>query len=236
MIVLLAGVFTSCDDFFTTSWGKWAARDMSKMDIKVSADNIDDLMDQASNDKDLQVKILDELVDASKKASGKDKQKLQDAGVDLALSSTDIVGTVMDNIGDIESFDSMEDPEEMKKYISGIVNNIDNLQGSTDALLQMIPNDQDSIDAFMAGKEVDTDIALVSVLLIAAEIQNITADDPEKDFEELFEEFNVEEEESINIDDLPAELQTDKIRLALGLLGNGSPLTKLEDMFSGFGE
>jgi ribosomal silencing factor RsfS len=233
-IVLCISLVTSCTDFFTTSLGKWAARDVSKIDVKVTAENVEDLVEQAKGDKEMQLAILDKVVDAAKDASGEEKQELQNAGVGLVLDTTDIMGTVMENIGDINNLESMEDPSEMIDYFTSIVNSIDNLQESTDALTTLIPSDDASIDEYMNGNDIgEGDLALISVLLLASEIQRITDGNSAKDPETLFSEF---EDEDISYETLPADLQTDKIKLALGLLGEGSPLTSLEDIFSGFAE
>ncbi len=202
IIILFVGVLTSCDDFFTTSWGSWAARDMSKMDFKVSADNIDDLMDKAANNKKMQAAILDSLVDAVKKAEGEDKKKLQNAGVDLALSCTNVMDTVLNSMAELESL--VDNDGDIGSYVAGLVDSMDNLSESTDALLEIIP--LEDVDSFVTANNA-TNSFFTAILLISA-----VAEEQGQTTEEFFNELTGD-----NGSDMLTALNDPKVALALAL-------------------
>ncbi len=255
MIILLVGLLISCDDFFTTSWGSWAARDMSKMNFKVSADNIDDLKDMAAGDSAMQLSLLEDLVKAAKNAPPEEKQKLQDAGIELAIESSNIMGAVtnsVDKISELLEGDTEEmDHDEMVSFITDIIGSMDNLQASTDAVTALLPNPDDenydaALEAFVTNGDATNNV-LVSVLLVIAEAEAITAD-PElnpngKTVEELFDAMMSDEDADDELQELLDRVkESPKINLAADLAdksseklkGTDSPLSALGDVFDEF--
>ncbi len=166
LAVFLIGMLTSCTGFFSHSWAEWAARDRSKMEIKVTADNIDDLMDKAENDRDLQLAILRNLAGAVNGTSGRDKQKLQNAGIELSISCTGMVSAMLRSIDNPSDLDGMGQSG-LANYFSGSIRYMTNLQASTDYLLQILPPDMGSVLA-LASDGNAVDMALASLLLICA--------------------------------------------------------------------
>ncbi len=244
-IVLLAGILTSCTDFFTTSWGEWAARDKSTLVKNVTSDNIDELMATAANDKEMQVIIMNNLVDAVSKEENPDKKKkLQNAGVELALSTTNIMDTVLGSVGELTSLmdggDGGEvDTDEVITYVTDILNSMSNLQGSTDNLSAMI-NIED-IDNLVDENNA-MNMALTSVLLLCAEVQSVASEEkPMQDyFDDLADSGNFDPNDSTTY---PEEFQDNpKFELAIKLgmgsidkISDDSPLASLKDMLEQFG-
>jgi hypothetical protein len=245
IIVLLISVFTSCEGgfvgFFTNSLGEGAARDMSKMDIKVTEKNVDSLIDQATGNPDMQAKILETLVDVVAKTEDPvQKKHLQEAGVDLAIKSTNVTDTVLSSASEImdlieESQDNEDvDPAGMVDYFTGVINDMGNLGKSTDDLMKILPNKEDfdgddeaytaAVKAFV-GEEADGAVnnVMVSVLLVCAEAQEVTGDD---DIGALLtrmmneeEDPNLSEEEKVAMEEkLDVLAESPKIALAIELL------------------
>ncbi|MDR2900478.1 MAG: hypothetical protein LBV20_03015 [Treponema sp.] len=244
MIVLVTGVLTSCDNFFgmfTNSLAGDMARDPAEVIPVVTADNIDDLKQTAAGNPDLQLKIMEEVaVLATNETDPVKKQKLQNDGVELAVESTNIMGTMTTMISDPVVKDLIEgggepNQEQITDLVSGLIDSLGNLQESTEALVATIPSDDASIEAFKKDNENTTDIALTSVLLVAADIQQITTDNPDLDFAEVFAEA-VSEEGKIDLSVLEAKapnIDLSKTELALGLIGDGSIFEELKGIFAG---
>jgi hypothetical protein len=159
---LLSLVFVSCTDFFTTSWGEWAARNPANLIPKVTAGNVQELVDMAENNPDLSLEVLKKIGAAVGGASGGDKTKLQNAAVAAALNASDLTGALMNNASNVSN---LEDPEQVKDLISNTLNGMDNLGPASDALTAILAQDT---EAFKDSASAD-DLAMAAALILAGE-------------------------------------------------------------------
>ncbi|MDR1863143.1 MAG: hypothetical protein LBQ67_04390 [Treponema sp.] len=164
---LLSLVFVSCTDFFTTSWGRWAARDPANLIPKVTAGNVQELIEMAENNPDLSLEVLKGIGKSVGGASGKDKTDLQNAAITAALNASDLTNALM-NSG--SNMSSMEDPAKVKDSMLNTLNGLGNLTPAADNLAAILPGPADgaAFDAFAATASAD-DLAMAAALIMAGE-------------------------------------------------------------------
>jgi hypothetical protein len=167
--VLLSLVFVSCTDFFTSSWGTWAARDPANLIRNVSAGNVDEYITMAENNPDLSLELLKKIGGASGSASGSDKAKLQSAAVTAAINASNLTTTLMNNAADVSS---LENTDDVKNLVTSTLNSMNNLTPASDALVGILEQDK---AAFMASASAD-DMALAAVLILAGEAKKAGPD------------------------------------------------------------
>jgi len=178
-IIILISIITvlaiSCTDFFSSSWAPWAARDPNKLVPKVTTGNVDELILMAENNPDLSLAVLEKIGSAVKGASGKSKQKLQNAALSAATNAVGLGQAALGAANDIINIDlSNEDEaaEQAKKILLDAVDNMKNLDSTTQALLEILPdpNDSEAFDEWASGANAD-DLAMAAAILLAGEVK-----------------------------------------------------------------
>ena len=110
-LVAVILTFSSCDEFFTTSWGKSRTYDPSKIDV--NADNIDKWVKAATGNPDLADAVTSAIIHELEKfdhesLGSPEAAALLDGGVKLAVEasgvSTSIVARGAELLGDIDHF------------------------------------------------------------------------------------------------------------------------------------
>jgi hypothetical protein len=160
--ILLPLVFVSCTDFFTSSWGEWAARDPASLIPKVTASNVDELISMTENNPGLSLELLKKINGAVGSASGSDKARLQNAAITAAVNASDFTNVLMNNAADVSS---LEDADNVKALITNTLNSMGNLTTVSDTLTGVL--DQDTA-AFKASASAD-DLAMAAALILAGE-------------------------------------------------------------------
>lgn len=160
---------SSCQQFFTTSWGTPLARDPKDLIAPVTAENVEDQLEAAKNDPAVAAALLDKIADAVKDASAADKPVLQAAAVDAASSASGIGAAVLENS------DALIDALNNSGDVLAVVDSaLAGLSGAADAgatLLDVIPDpvaDKDAFDAFVAAATPDQ-LAMAAVTLVVGE-------------------------------------------------------------------
>jgi len=180
LLVLL--FFCSCTDFFSTSWGKWAARDPSKLIPPVTIDNVYDLLDMATTP-DLSLELLKKIGDAVEKSKGDEKAKLQAAAVEAAANSVGLLQTLAGATGALTNIDE----DNAKDFAIKTINGMPNLDEASDALFKLLNSgDSDDFDNFIDNATAE-EIALAAVLILAGEAKK-NQDDMDKYIDEFFDD------------------------------------------------
>jgi hypothetical protein len=165
---LLSLFFVSCTDFFTNSWGKWAARDPANLIRNVTADNVDEYISMAGNNPDLSLEVLRGIANAMGGASEMDKIRLQNAAVTAAINASDLTNALMNNVSNISD---LENSDDVKDLVRNTLNGLGNLVAASDTLTTILVQDP---ALFKASASAD-DLALAAVLILAGEAKK--ADD-----------------------------------------------------------
>jgi len=159
---------SSCTDFFSTSWAKWAVRDPSKLIPNVTLGNVNDLIDMAENDPGLSFEVLQKIAEAAAKASGDEKAGLQAAAVGAAVNAVGLGQTIIGVAGDLANIDT-GNTDDAKSLAISAINNMPNLEGTGDALYNMLPSPgSDEFDRFVENASAE-DLAMAAVLLLAGD-------------------------------------------------------------------
>lgn len=184
-------VFTSCTDFFSNSWARWAARDPDKLVPKVTAGNVDELIATAENNPDLSLAILKKIQAATNGASEDDKLKLQSAALGAAANAAGLGQAVLGAAGQLTSLsgdNSEDDIKDATDMLLNAINGMKNLEASCAALCGILPDpaDQAAFDAFTAAASAN-DLAMAAAMLIAGEVKNQVNNDvtPEEYLEDI---------------------------------------------------
>ena len=121
--LILVLSFTACDEFFSNSWGTTRDYDPEKIDL--NAANVSQWVDQAIGNPDLADAILKKIKQEMKKQpkESKDWQKLQQAGIKLAVESSGLGEAIVSNALDaLSKLDKETELDEtlVKDILSGI--------------------------------------------------------------------------------------------------------------------
>jgi hypothetical protein len=165
--LLASLIFVSCTDFFTTSWGEWAARDPASLIRKVTASNVDELISMSENNPDLSLEVLKKISNAAGSASGTEKTKLQTAAVTAAVNASNLTTTLMNNVSNVSA---LEDADAVKALVTNTLNSMNNLAPAADNLAAVLPDPADTgaFEAFVDSASAD-DLALAAALILAGE-------------------------------------------------------------------
>ncbi|MDR1177935.1 MAG: hypothetical protein LBK64_03830, partial [Spirochaetaceae bacterium] len=161
------GVFSlvSCTDFFSTSLATWAQRDRTKLTIKVTASNVDDLIAQNGNDPDTSLAILKGIETALKGASGQSKLDLESAALEAAANAAGLGNTVLGKSKAI--LDAIESaPSDVLALVEDVIDSLKNLNATASTLLAALPHpgDPTAFDAFIDNSD-PTKLALAAAVL-----------------------------------------------------------------------
>jgi hypothetical protein len=167
--ILVSLVFVSCTDFFTSSWGEWAARDPASLIRNVSAGNVDEYIAMAENNPGLSLELLKKIDGAVGSASGSDKTHLQNAAVTAAVNASDFTNVLMNNVPDVST---LEDADKVKELINDTLNSMGNLTSVSDTLTGVLEQDT---TAFIDSASAD-DLAMAAALILAGEAKKTGTD------------------------------------------------------------
>jgi hypothetical protein len=164
---LAALVLISCTDFFSSSWGTWAARDPSELVPPVTPGNVKELVSMAENDPDLSLEVLKGIKKAVGKAGGQDKAKLQNSAITAAVNASNMGNALLNNAADLAG---MEDAEMVKDLLIDTINGLGNLTSAADNLTVILPDPSDTaaFGAFVDSASAD-DLALAAALIMAGD-------------------------------------------------------------------
>ncbi|MDR1212074.1 MAG: hypothetical protein LBK40_07580 [Spirochaetaceae bacterium] len=168
------GIFSlvSCTDFFSTSLATWAQRDRTKLNIKVTASNVDDLIAQNGNDPDTSLAILKGIEAALKGASGQSKLDLESAALEAAANAAGLGNTVLGKSQEIlDAIDSGVDADVLA-LVENVIDSLDNLGATASTLLAALPDpgDPTAFEAFIENSD-PTKLALAAAVLLASEAE-----------------------------------------------------------------
>jgi hypothetical protein len=111
LAVLVGLVVTSCDDFFSTSWGPSQEYDISK--IKLEQGNLDQWKKKAVGNPDLAKKLVEKIIGELSGKSGAEKAAFQEAGIELAIEQsgmgTKILEVASSDLSNIDSEAGVKD-------------------------------------------------------------------------------------------------------------------------------
>jgi len=91
--------FTSCDDFFSSSWG--TSREYDPSNINVNAGNVDQWIKTAVGNPALAEAITEKIIQELENVSGPDKVVLMQAGIKLAVESSGLGILILINAADL---------------------------------------------------------------------------------------------------------------------------------------
>ena len=122
--VIFALIFTSCDDFFSKSFGKPRKYDVSKIDL--NAGNVDKWIDLAVGNPELADALTEKIKQELKHAKGKDKAILMDAGVKLAVESSGLGESILSNAADLLGNLTDSDGKDLDEVMTDLIKKIRN--------------------------------------------------------------------------------------------------------------
>ena len=236
MLLAVLTAFSSCSDFFSNSWAKWAARDPNKLIPRVSLDNIDDLLKMAENDPDLSLAILKKLKNAADGASSdEDKAKLQSAALEAAINAVGLGQAVISTAGKLTGLNG-DDPEtEAKDLIVDAINGLTNLEETSAALISVLPPvGSPEFDNFASTASAN-DLAMAATVLVAGEAKK-QADNFDGDFNEYLDDLESRIRSGDPEDLEESENLAQAMALAAALVGRQDELdSSLLNALSGLG-
>jgi hypothetical protein len=133
--LLLCGalIFTSCDNFFSTSWGTKREYDSSR--IVINAGNIDEWIEAADGNPALAAAITDKIKQELSGAGSNggqltpDQAKLQQVGIDMAIEAsgigTAIITSAADIVSNLQNLNT-SDADGLKNTMTDLLNNVVN--------------------------------------------------------------------------------------------------------------
>jgi hypothetical protein len=168
-VPILVCLFASCTEFFSTSLAPWAARDPSALIPSVDPGNVQDLITQAENNPDLSLALLKGIQDGLNSASEAEAASLRAAALAAAANASGLGASVLNRAGDITG--AIGDPENAKQLVTDAINDMQNLQDTSDTLTAILPDpdtDPDGFNAFVDSSNAN-DLAMAAAVLLAAE-------------------------------------------------------------------
>jgi len=131
-VVLLVLAFSSCDSFFSSTWGTQREYDMSR--ISLNTGNLNDWINAALGNPGLSLKLAEKINNEMGSKSGPERKEFSRAGVKLAveasgigpaaLTSVDAITDANELKGLLESIDSKVN-KDAAGVLAGIINNGD---------------------------------------------------------------------------------------------------------------
>jgi hypothetical protein len=164
-----AVLLSSCADFFTNSWGKNAARDPGT--IKVTSDNVNDLLREAKGDTKTSKGILDKIAGELENNSNPDPT-MQAAAVKAANQASGLGTTVLDSLDNLK----VDDPDAFNELLKGIQDKTkgNNLTGISGVIADSLPVSQSGTPVFQGDfidNVSDSDLTILALALVLAEAE-----------------------------------------------------------------
>ena len=170
-VLFVSLVFTACDTFFSTSWGK--ERDYDPAKINLNVDNLDDWLYASVGRPKLAAAVnvkIKELVNGLPPGHP-DRLKLQKAGVRLAIEASGVGTSLLSNVDKLVDAAENGDADALKNILDSILDDFRDSGGPAAAndLAEII--DQHFIDN---ASQTERDMAAVVLALAILGSQNIT--------------------------------------------------------------
>ncbi|MDR1318014.1 MAG: hypothetical protein LBJ90_00185, partial [Treponema sp.] len=167
MSLVAAFSLCSCTQFFSSSLAPWAARDPSTLIPPVTAGNVDELIKIAENNPDLSLEVLRGIDKAQRNSGGSEKAALQAAALKAASNASGMGTALMHQAGNISEI--MEETGNAKKLVADILGDMNNLNKTSDILVNTLPAPGTPEYDVFAGKASADDLAMTAAIMLAAE-------------------------------------------------------------------
>jgi hypothetical protein len=193
MLLLSVLLVISCDDFYSSTWG--TAREYETAKINVNADNVDTWVENATGNPELAAAVTEKIKEELKNDNlkEKDKAKLQEAGVSLAVEASGIGETIISAASDAVSALSKGEVDALQQLLVNVHSDFKKNKGAKAAadLSEIVsgslkPN-AGKIPEFTglyADKAQPSDVGLAVSLLTLALVEN-GMDEVNKDMSEV---------------------------------------------------
>jgi hypothetical protein len=171
-------LLASCSDFYSTTWGEAFARDPSN--VKVTSSNVDELLKDASGDREASRAILKKLI-------GTDDPKLQAAAVKAANQAAGLTELALSNLGTLtgSNADNADSLEKLAKTIMAEAREND-IKGIADDIAGTLPVSSSNPPQFrgsFADSVSSSDLTLLLVTMMLAEVPE------ENEFDDYVDEW-----------------------------------------------
>jgi hypothetical protein len=132
--VCVVFALVSCDDFFSTSWGKERDYDISK--IKLTQNNLEKWKEKAVGNPKLAAALVEKIISELPGKSGAEKAAFQKAGVELAIEQAGIGTKIIEVAGsDLSSVDSESGVKNLLSKVQGGLPDVDAAAGNITAIV-----------------------------------------------------------------------------------------------------
>jgi hypothetical protein len=162
--ILPALLLVGCTDFFTNSWGTWAARDPSKLVPRVTAGNVKELVSIAANNPDLSLEVLKGINKAMGGASEAEQAELQAAALNAALNASNMINAIMSNAS---AAGDLKDEAAVISLIEDTMSSMGNLVAAANLLVEILPVPPGQAFDDFADKASADDLAKAAALILA---------------------------------------------------------------------
>jgi hypothetical protein len=167
-------LLTACNEFFSSTWGESFARDPSG--VKVTASNVDELLQAANGDTKASRAIL-------KKLKGTKNPKLQAAAVKAANQAGGLTGLALSNLGTLTDGASAENEDALKELAGTVLAEAkkNDISGIAEDIAGILPVTDSPNGPVFEGDFIDSvstaDLTLLLVTLMLSEVPDPDAPD-----------------------------------------------------------
>jgi hypothetical protein len=180
LTVLVLFAVTSCDNFYSTSWGKAREYDASK--ITLTQDNLKQWKKAAVGNPELSEALVKKIISQLDGKSGAEKAEFQSAGIEFAIEQSGLGVKILELAGsDLSNIDSEEGAKDLLKKVQ---NALSSTQSAADNIGKIVSKSSitgkaanetpkfDVNDPY--GKTVDpSNVGLAVMVLALAEFDDI---------------------------------------------------------------
>jgi hypothetical protein len=174
MVILSLGL-GSCE-FFTTSWGTWAARDVERSLPDVNAENVDALIALYAGDQEASLAVLEKIGGAVKNSrDASEKAKLRAASLDAALNGSGLVNAFYKKMGILLSeLANTGSPEEVEiDDVFSLFSEVQHPHVISEVLRETLPKGDDAdFDRFAAAAG-PAQMALTGLVVMIDELDQV---------------------------------------------------------------
>lgn len=174
--VCVALSLSSCQQFFTASWGTAFVRDPSTLVGNLDADNAAELVDSAKSSPDLSLALLESMDEVIADASAAEVPALQAVAVDAAVNASGVAGAIVEQVQpvlEIVMGEDLSDPtvqEDLVNIVETALGSLDNLAAAGAGLTAVLPDPDADPTAYAAFVDAATpdQLAMAAVTLLAS--------------------------------------------------------------------
>jgi hypothetical protein len=208
ILVILAGFFVSCTDFFTSSWGEGLKRDPSSYIKNVSASNAKDMAKELKADPDASKELLHVIA-----KKGGSNPELQAAGLMAANNAAELGTTLLSNVGTLLDTLDVDDPDEteIQEALSEILEKLPNVTGIANDIEKMLAsttgNATDGYTNGIGSSATPDDIIMGALILVLGDFQSTGSGTISDYINEIADDFDDIDDET-DLSTLSSKLQT----------------------------